>query len=517
MFRIQNQSIKLIHSKPIIRQFNEVLPIYLFLLMIAFLFSSHVSANTPNPKVGEVVFVLGQASVQHEGGEQQAVRRGMAILEKSRIITKAGAQVVLRMIDGANTKIRENSEFFIELYEYNAAQPEKSKVKMSLINGEVRSHTGKAGEAAKHNYRLNTPVAAIGIRGTEFTVLTDATWTGVVVHSGAIVMSSFDSFCSQAGLGPCAGNGAMALLAEQREQALLLRKGEQRPRIVPETEIPMTEQPIEVLETLPDASSAEPVKNAPITSSTQTVVPTSTSNTAANTVVDVATTSNSATSNAAATPAAIPAASTQALGRAAPTTQTGSVDQHGNEDNVSASLDSDASTSSLEGEPVVKWGRWDPELIEPQLEEGYELVVQQGDYAIIRREDEEIVLPNEGVYHFKPTRSEAFVRHIPTETYQKAAVNDANLTVDFIERQFDTQFTLENDELNAVVAAQGQLSDDGILRSDGSHENTHITGALANGGDAASYAFTHQIDEETSAAGAIDWGTPEIEQVLLQP
>jgi hypothetical protein len=512
MFRIRNQSIDLIHSKPVIRQFNWVLPIYLFLLMIPLFFSAHVSANPTNTKVGEIVFALGQAYVQHEGGEQQAVRRGMTILGKSRIITKARAQVGLRMIDGANTQIRENSEFLIDIYDYNAEQPEKSKVKMELIEGEARSRTGKAGEAAKHNYRLNTPVAAIGIRGTDFTVQTSATWTKVVVHSGAIVMSGFDSLCSQAGLGSCSGRGTMALLAEQREQALLLHKGEQRPELIPATEIPTTQQPIEVPKTLPDTSATESENNAPTTASTQTAAPANTSNTV-NTVANVATTASSATSNS----AARPAPSTQALGRAAPTTQTGSVDQSANEDNVSTSLDSDASSSSLGAEPVVKWGRWDPELIETQLAEGYELVVQQGDYAIIRREDEEITLPNEGVYHFKPTRSEAFVRHIPTETYQKAAVNEANLTVDFIDRQFDTQFTLNNDDLNTVVAAQGQLSDDGILRSDGSHENTHITGALANGGDAASYAFTHQVDENTSAAGAIDWGTPEIEQVLLQP
>lgn len=509
MFRIRNQSINLIHSKPVIRSFNWVLPIYLFLLMIPLLFSAHVSANPTNTKVGEVVLALGQAYVQDTRGKQQSIQHGMVIFAKSRIITPAGAQVHLRMIDGATKIIRANSEFLIDIYDYNAEQPEKSKVKMELIEGEARSRTGKAGEAAKHNYRLNTPVAAIGIRGTDFTVQTSATWTKVVVHSGAIVMSGFDSLCSQAGLGPCSGRGTMALLAEQREQALLLHKGEQRPELIPATEIPTTQQPIEVPKTLPDTSATESENNAPTTAATQTAAPANTSNTVAN----VATTASSATSNS----AARPAPSTQALGRAAPTTQTGSVDQSANEDNVSTSLDSDASSSSLGAEPVVKWGRWDPELIETQLAEGYELVVQQGDYAIIRREDEEITLPNEGVYHFKPTRSEAFVRHIPTETYQKAAVNDANLTVDFIERQFDTQFTLKNDDLNAVVAAQGQLSDDGILRSDDSHENTHITGALANGGDAASYAFTHQVDENTSAAGAIDWGTPEIEQVLLQP
>ncbi|HHC74720.1 MAG TPA: hypothetical protein ENK78_06565, partial [Thiothrix sp.] len=423
--------------------------------------------------------------------------------------------------------------------------------------------TGKAGEAAKHNYRLNTPLAAIGIRGTDFTVETSATQTKVVVHSGAIVMSRFDSLCSQAGLGPCSGRGAMALLAEQRQQALILRQGEQRPQLAPrdtsiETNIPAVPS-TDVPKTLPDTSSSSgtPVDTSPTANSSQgastatqsasnntatTVSPTTTGssiNTQAqapqsadnNTVAASPTTTGSSINAQAQAPQladnnTVPAASptttgsstaarpsTQTLGRVAPTPQTGSVDQT----NQADADENHSSSNVLADKPVVEWGRWKPDDIQTKLADGYELVVQQGDYAIIRREDEEITLPNEGVYHFKPTRSEAFVRHIPTETYQKAAVNDANLTVDFIERQFDTQFTLKNDDLNAVVAAQGQLSDDGILRSDGSNEHTHITGALASGGDSASYAFTHEIDKDTSAAGAIDWGTPTIEAVVLQP
>ncbi|MGV6809889.1 MAG: FecR family protein [bacterium] len=486
---------------------------------------TEASHSVPN-EVGKVMWVRGQAYVQDASGKQQAIQQGMVIFARSRIITSARAQVGLRMVDGATKQIQANSEFLIDIYDYHAEQPEKSKVKMKLIEGKARSRTGKAGEAAKHNYRLNTPVAAIGIRGTEFTVETSATWTKVVVHSGAIVMSRFDSLCSQAGLGPCSGRGAMALLAEQRQQALLLREGEQRPELIPaETQIPVV-PPTNVPKTLPDTSAVTPVDTAPKAHSTQgsvtqggaqtSTTPPPTANQNSTTQVAPTTTTSVASNNHTTAPTATTAAttvtqpSTQVLARAAPAPQTGSVDP-------TDPTGESQTAHVLADKPTVEWGRWEPDNIQTKLADGYELVVQHGDYAIIRREDEEITLPNEGVYHFKPTRSEAFVRHIPTETYQKAAVNDANLTVDFIERQFDTQFTLENDDINAVVAAQGQLSDDGILRSDGSHEHTYITGALASGGDSASYAFTHEIDENNSAAGAIDWGTPTIEQMSLQP
>jgi len=69
-------------------------------------------------------------------------------------------------------------------------QPENNKVEFDLLQGSVRSITGKAGQANKENYRLNTPVVAIGIRGTDYLVQTDQKQSFAALYSGAIVMAS---------------------------------------------------------------------------------------------------------------------------------------------------------------------------------------------------------------------------------------------------------------------------------------------------------------------------------------
>lgn len=43
----------------------------------------------------------------------------------------------------------------------------------------------------RKHYRMNTPVAALGGRGTDFSVLTDANVTLAVVRGGGIVMTPF--------------------------------------------------------------------------------------------------------------------------------------------------------------------------------------------------------------------------------------------------------------------------------------------------------------------------------------
>ncbi|MFM8637711.1 MAG: ATP-binding cassette domain-containing protein, partial [Betaproteobacteria bacterium] len=52
----------------------------------------------------------------------------------------------------------------------------------------VRSITGQWGEAAKDRFRLNTPLAAIGVKGTDFAVRVEPDKTAAAVYTGAIVL-----------------------------------------------------------------------------------------------------------------------------------------------------------------------------------------------------------------------------------------------------------------------------------------------------------------------------------------
>lgn len=421
---------------------------------------------------GNVVFILGQVQVLDKNNIEKTLVQGDAITVGSTIVTGDRAQVGMRMIDGAIQQVKANSTFQIIRYDYDPQSPQDSVIKVFLKQGQLHSKTGAGGKAAKHNYRLNTPIAAIGIRGTEFTVYADAQQTRVDVLSGGVVMSPFSNGCALSGLGPCGGRNAIELFANQRRDAsLILQRNQERPKIV----IPTTK-------TSASKNLSLPVENTDKNNVATQAVSNTTTSTEVNAdsaetdvdVVDTASSEKSARSNnSTSTP----------LAQAKPTPST--------------------ATNSIKS---VKWGRWDPKLTSNQLAEGYELVAKNADYAIIRRADENFVLPNTGVYQFSATRHEAYVRDVSQDSYTQADINNAYLSVDFVNRDFDTGFDLVAENVNTHIQTTGNLSEDGIFSTQQAEGTTRISGAIA--GDTAkeaSYAFYHQIDDNLNVAGAIDW------------
>jgi hypothetical protein len=94
----------------------------------------------------------------------------------------------------------------IERYEFNRKNPQKSAVKFNLSEGVARSISGEAAKSARQRFRLNTPVAAIGVRGTDFVVSASSVSTRALVNEGSIVMAPFSSLCTSEALGPCSQN-----------------------------------------------------------------------------------------------------------------------------------------------------------------------------------------------------------------------------------------------------------------------------------------------------------------------
>ena len=159
--------------------------------------------------VGEVIFTVGDAKV---AGASAPLKRGDTLEVGQTLLTGANGHIHIRFIDQAFVSVRPGSELHIEQYIYDKATPDNNRIKFSLVKGTSRFITGKAGQAAKQNFRLNTPVAAVGIRGTDFIVQSAGDLTRVAVQQGAVVVSPFSQECSAQALGPCGGNQAADLL-----------------------------------------------------------------------------------------------------------------------------------------------------------------------------------------------------------------------------------------------------------------------------------------------------------------
>ena len=176
-------------------------------------------------RVGEITLVVGQLEIQRPGGVARNLAKGDAIEQGDVIKTSANGHLHIRFVDGALFSVRPNSVFTIHEFRFDPEQPSASVVRLTLDQGEVRSISGKAAQVAKDRFRLNTPLVAIGVKGTDFTTQAVQGSTRVIVNQGAIVMAPFDQSCRAEALGVCSGSRARELTAEMTGMALVYRNG----------------------------------------------------------------------------------------------------------------------------------------------------------------------------------------------------------------------------------------------------------------------------------------------------
>lgn len=173
------------------------MPSSLKVLMVLMFGVTQVAAAA---EVGSVSFVIGRVQVVDASGHVRAVAAGDPIHVGDTCVTAAGEHVHLRFVDGGFVSVRPGSSLQIEEYD---TRTENTAIRFKLDHGVARSITGQAAQARKERFRLNTPVAAIGVRGTDFVVQADAEKMRAVVNQGAIVVAPLAGTCTQQSLGPC--------------------------------------------------------------------------------------------------------------------------------------------------------------------------------------------------------------------------------------------------------------------------------------------------------------------------
>lgn len=223
--------------------------------------STSAAETTATPRViGKVSYLLGQADMILPDGAVIAITKQTEILDGSKISVKDRSKLNLLMVDGATEKLAANSVFVFTQYSYDPADPKASEIRKDLITGEATSKTGVAGKAAKERYRLNSPLAAIAVLGTEYTVSVSGGETRVVVLDGIISMAKLGGSCQRSGWGACAGGEQ--LTENQRGFALVVRKDQPRPVLIPASTPPPTKNTVPVASAKEQAAEEEANKQA---------------------------------------------------------------------------------------------------------------------------------------------------------------------------------------------------------------------------------------------------------------
>lgn len=135
-------------------------------------------------KVNGKVVVTGVDNVERIAAPREKIRAGETISTDSK------SETMIKMADDTTLLVRPNTQFKVTEFKYDKSQDDSAV--MTLVRGTLRMVTGLIGKRRPTNVRVNTLIATIGIRGTDFEVAvvpedTAQTRSGVYdyVHDGA--------------------------------------------------------------------------------------------------------------------------------------------------------------------------------------------------------------------------------------------------------------------------------------------------------------------------------------------
>lgn len=117
---------------------------------------------------GHVDFAVGQVSAVAADGSPRALQKGSEINAGDAISTAAGARAQIRFSDGGFIALQPGSQFRVDQYNYEGKTDGKEKSFFSLLKGGLRAITGAVGHVNRESYKVATPAATIGIRGTGY-------------------------------------------------------------------------------------------------------------------------------------------------------------------------------------------------------------------------------------------------------------------------------------------------------------------------------------------------------------
>jgi len=408
-----------------------------------------VSAVVWAADVATVVFVAGDVRIN---GQQARV--GDSISEGRSLATGKDGYLYLETTDRGFFILRPNSQGKIAVYKVDATDPANSRFKLELESGIARHISGEAAKASRQNFRFNTPVAAIGIRGTDFTVYADTTVTRVMVNSGGVVVSPISTSCKVSGFGPCEGAFSKELFASKLSQILQIQRGHSAPIL------------LQGAEHLPDVISP-PRSNEPAVaspgSSAHSVIPSDAGGTKE---VDLS------------------PAKTQLLEQAGKN-------------------------------PLLIWGRWQALLnqdiqVDPNaLQASYNLIATNDYFALLRRKIGDWAPLAQSSMAFNLQESQAVIVNEANNLTVPVRVENGQLNVDFAKSTFFTKIDLVNQSERIQLQSSGEVSANGRLYGGNQFlrpNNMYVSGALASDNSSAAYLFQARLDAQRFATGVTAWG-----------
>ncbi|MYN20075.1 hypothetical protein GTP81_25365 [Rugamonas sp. FT107W] len=434
-------------------------------------------------EAGKVVFVTGQVSVA-----ARPLALDAAVQEGDELTTGADGYVYVKTVDQGFLVLRPNSKARIVAYHIDAQNPANTRVKLELLQGVARSISGVGVKQARQNFRFNTPVAAIGVRGTDFVVYTDQQTSRVTVMSGGVVVSGFAGSCGPEGGGPCEGGASRELFAGQAGLMLQVQRGQTSPQLLRSPVMSPADQGAPARPDEPVGKVGGSSPGADVNLDAQK------SNNVLNNSKQI-TQANVTPGGGASVP---PLVDQQPEAVAPPPVKP-----------VTPPVLPPVVTR---GPEEVIWGRYEAiaganvdAATQAKMKNGtYDLEMVLGPYNIARLKSTAYVAPREGTASFVLTGSDAVLQRAGGNWVQ-ATVENAQLDVDFAKRTFKTSLNVIGDNMTVPYSVAGVIDKSGMLVNPNQITDSRIKGYLGGANvEEAAYLFQYKSNFVT-VNGATKW------------
>ena len=145
-----------------------------YLALCFFFLTSTVLAD-----IGSVTELTGSAAIKR-GKELIPVSKGTVIQTNDKVETKNG-KVKIVFKDNTTVSVTEHSSLVIDDFVYDPANAKGSKIGLKAASGAVRYVSGNIASANPNAVKINTPTAAIAVRGTDFVMAVNETGASTVI------------------------------------------------------------------------------------------------------------------------------------------------------------------------------------------------------------------------------------------------------------------------------------------------------------------------------------------------
>ena len=116
---------------------------------------------------GHVQFVSGEVQITNPAGQIRPAQKGDAINEGDTLTSAQKSSAQIKMQDGGFVAVRPDTRLKFDQFVFAGKEDGSEKSFFSLFKGGFRAVTGLIGNLNKQNYKITTPAATIGIRGTD--------------------------------------------------------------------------------------------------------------------------------------------------------------------------------------------------------------------------------------------------------------------------------------------------------------------------------------------------------------